>query len=130
MQVCHNYRDGGSGPSRTRVLHSFGRKDQLDLDALRRSVSSISKYYDPSEAAEVRTAAGVAIGARFRSAKHVGGTHLLHGVWKRLLPHERCGRRAHGAGVSRPRDSLAWGRLRRHLLTAIGAPTPDRHTPA
>ncbi|MBA4170820.1 MAG: IS1634 family transposase [Chloroflexi bacterium] len=84
VQLCHNYREGGSGPSRTKVLFSFGRKDQLDVDALRRLVSSISRYLDPAEAAEVRAAAGVEIGARFVGAKHLGGTHLLDGVWRRL----------------------------------------------
>ncbi len=57
VQACHNYREGGSGPSRTRVLFSFGRKDQLDLEALRRLVSSISRYLNPAEAAEVRAIA-------------------------------------------------------------------------
>ena len=84
VQMCHNYREGGSGPSRTRVLFSFGRKDELDVEALRRLVSSISRYLDPAEAAEVRAAAGVELGARFLGAKHLGGTHLLDGVWQRL----------------------------------------------
>jgi transposase len=84
VQMCHNYREGGSGPSRTRVLFSFGRKDQLDVEALRRLVSSISRYLDPAEAAEARAAAGVELGARFLGAKQLGGTHVLDGVWNRL----------------------------------------------
>jgi transposase len=84
VQMCHNYREGGSGPSRTRVLFSFGRKDELDVEALRRLVSSISRYLDPAEAAEVRLAAGIELDARFLGAKHLGGTHLLDGVWRRL----------------------------------------------
>jgi transposase len=84
VQMCHNYREGGSGPSRTRVLFSFGRKDELDVEALRRLVASISRYLDPAEAAEVRAAAGVELDARFLGAKHLGGTHLLDGVWQRL----------------------------------------------
>jgi len=84
VQMCHNYREGGSGPSRTRVLFSFGRKDELDVEALRRLVSSISRYLDPAEAAEVRAAAGVELDARFLGAKHLGGSHLLNGVWQRL----------------------------------------------
>ncbi len=84
VQACHNYREGGSGPSRTRVLFSFGRKDQLDVEALRRLVSSISRYLDPAEASEVRAAAGVELDARFLGAKKIGGTHLLDGVWRRL----------------------------------------------
>ena len=84
VQLCHNYREGGSGPSKTRVLFSFGRKDELDVEALRRLVSSISRYLDPAEAAEVRAAAGVELDARFLGAKHLGGTHLLDGVWRRL----------------------------------------------
>jgi len=84
VQMCHNYREGGSGPSRTRVLYSFGRKDELDVEALRRLVSSVSRYLDPAEAAEVRAAAGIELEARFLGAKHLGGTHLLDGVWQRL----------------------------------------------
>ena len=84
VQLCHNQREGGSGPSRTRVLFSFGRKDQLDVEALRRLVASISRYLDPAEAVEVRAAAGIELGARFLGAKHVGGTHVLDGVWHRL----------------------------------------------
>jgi len=84
VQMCHNYRENGSGPSRTRVLFSFGRKDQLDVEALRRLVASISRYLDPAEAAEIRAAAGVELGARFLGAKQIGGTHLLDGVWQRL----------------------------------------------
>jgi transposase len=84
VQLCHNYREGGSGPSRTRVLFSFGRKDQLDVEALKRLVGSISRYLDPAEAVEVRAMAGAEIGARFLGAKHLGGTHLLDGVWGRL----------------------------------------------
>ena len=84
VQMCHNYREGGSGPSKTRVLFSFGRKDELDVEALRRLVSSISRYLDPAEAAEVRAAAGIELDARFLGAKHLGGTHLLDGVWQRL----------------------------------------------
>jgi transposase len=84
VQLCHNYREGGSGPSRTRVLFSFGRKDQLDVEALRRLVGSISRYLDPAEASEVRASAGVELEARFLGAKKLGGTHLLDGVWRRL----------------------------------------------
>jgi transposase len=84
VQMCHNFREGGSGPSKTRVLFSFGRKDELDVEALRRLVSSISRYLDPAEAAEVRLAAGIELDARFLGAKHLGGTHLLDGVWRRL----------------------------------------------
>ena len=84
VQLCHNYREGGSGPSRTRVLFSFGRKDQLDVEALRRLVASVSRYLDHAEAGEVRAAAGVELGARFLGAKMVGGAHLLDGVWQRL----------------------------------------------
>lgn len=84
VQMCHNQREGGSGPSRTRVLFSFGRKDALDVEALRRLVASISRYLDPAEAAEVRAAAGIELGARFLGAKQLGGTQVLDGVWHRL----------------------------------------------
>ena len=39
LQLAHNEWDAQAGVSRTKVLHSFGREDELDRDAVRRLVS-------------------------------------------------------------------------------------------
>ncbi len=49
VQLAHNYRDREKGRSYVKVLFNFGRADQLDTDALRRLVRSVSRYLEPSE---------------------------------------------------------------------------------
>ncbi len=36
VQLAHNYHDPKTGQPRAKVLYTFGREDQLDLDAVRR----------------------------------------------------------------------------------------------
>jgi hypothetical protein len=84
VQLCHNYRIGGSGPSKTKVLYSFGRKDELDLDSLKRLVRSVGRYLEPDEAQQLFEEIGLEIPFEFLGAKELGGTHLLDGIWKRL----------------------------------------------
>jgi hypothetical protein len=34
LSLAHNYRDPATGVSKPRILHSFGREDELDPEAL------------------------------------------------------------------------------------------------
>ena len=49
VQLCHNVWDPKAGKSKTQVLYSFGRADQLDADALRRLIKSMSRYLEPAD---------------------------------------------------------------------------------
>ncbi len=42
VQLAHNVWDAEKQQSRTQVIHNFGREDQLDREALKRLVRSIS----------------------------------------------------------------------------------------
>ncbi len=44
VQLAHNVRHPETGSAVAQVLHSFGREDQLDRDALGRLVGSLSRY--------------------------------------------------------------------------------------
>ena len=59
VSLAHNYRDPESGQTKARMIYSFGRKDRLDVEALKRLALSISRFLEPSDAAEVLEAAGV-----------------------------------------------------------------------
>jgi transposase len=83
-QLCHNYRDPQKGYSKTQVLFNFGRVEQLDIDALRRLVQSISRYFDPEEAERIRQEAGIGLGFRYEGSRHLGGSWLLDGVWNKI----------------------------------------------
>lgn len=84
VQLAHNYRDSKTGATRAKVLYSFGRKDQLDLDELRRLIRSISRFLDPDEVAQIQEQIGDDWPFEFLGSRELGGTAFLDGMWKRL----------------------------------------------
>lgn len=83
VQLAHNVRHVESGHAVAKVIHSFGREDELDREALVRLVASINRYLGPT--AELHAAAGEA-GAElaFVAARRLGGCWALDGLWRRL----------------------------------------------
>lgn len=49
LQLVVSQWDPRKQTSRQRVLHNLGRKDQLDLDALRRAMESFARYLAPAD---------------------------------------------------------------------------------
>ena len=58
VQLAHNVRHPESGNPVAEVIHSFGREDQLDRDALGRLVRSISRYLGPAAELEAAVPGG------------------------------------------------------------------------
>ena len=54
LQLTHNEWDPATKTSRPKVLHSFGREDQLDRDAIKRLVASLTRLLDPATALPAR----------------------------------------------------------------------------
>ena len=81
IQLAHNTRHPQKGYSRAEVVYSFGRRDQLDVAALKRLVSSLSRFISPEDAQELK-AQGT--GIRFISSRPAGGALLLKGLWERI----------------------------------------------
>ena len=50
LRLAHNEWDARAGVSRTKILHSFGREDELDKDAVKRLVAALSRLLDPADA--------------------------------------------------------------------------------
>src|SRR3990170_4864307 len=72
VSLAHNERDEGDGVSRARLLYNFGRKDRLDLDAVRRLIASLSRYL-PSDEVVAPHESGVASEVlEFVAAKRLG----------------------------------------------------------
>jgi len=84
VQLAHNYREPEDGKVRAKVLYSFGRKDRLDLDELRRLIRSISRFLDPEEVAEIQEQIGEDWPFEFLGSRELGGAAFLDGMWKRL----------------------------------------------
>jgi hypothetical protein len=111
VQLAHNERHPESGNSVAKVVHSFGREDQLDREALSRLAVSIGRYLGPSAQLQL-LAAGNDRGEggdgelSFVSSRQLGGTWVLDGLWRRLGIDERitkllAGRRCDPAQVER-----------------------------
>src|SRR3954468_939398 len=80
LQLAHNEWDPVAKASKTRVLYSFGREDQLDVAGVRRLVDALSRLLDPADALAAAAPAGVS----FVESRPVGGVWLLDGLWRRL----------------------------------------------
>ena len=44
LQLAHNVRDPDTGVVTAQILHSFGRAEQVERDALERLIASIERY--------------------------------------------------------------------------------------
>ncbi|MCL4516113.1 MAG: IS1634 family transposase [Firmicutes bacterium] len=84
VQLAHNQRDPKTGVPKAVVLYNFGRIDQLDLDALRRLVKSVSRFLEPQEAMAIREQLGEESPFEFLGSRQIGGSWLLDGMWERL----------------------------------------------
>ncbi|GAB2459161.1 IS1634 family transposase [Streptomyces incanus] len=80
LQLAHNEWDAKAGVSRTKVLHSFGREDEIDRAAVERLVAALTRLLDPARAAALTGPAELT----FTEARPLGGTHVLDGLWHRL----------------------------------------------
>ncbi len=79
LQLAHNERNERGVPV-ARVIHSFGREDELDREALQRLVGSIQRFLGVEETLR----ASAPEGFRFMGAPEVGGPHVLDALWGEL----------------------------------------------
>ncbi len=50
LQLAHNHWDPLGHQAKAQVIHSFGRQDQLDREALKRLARSLTRLLEPQEA--------------------------------------------------------------------------------
>lgn len=86
VQLAHNYRDQETSQVKAQILYNFGRANQLDLDAIRRLVHSLSKLLPPKQTFEALRQSGLdeTAGIRFLGGRSWGGTWVLRRLWERL----------------------------------------------
>ena len=80
LQLAHNERHPDTGSSVAKVIHSFGRAETVDRDALARLVSSISRFLTPEQA----TAAAAGAEVDIVDSRPLGGAWTLDRLWERL----------------------------------------------
>jgi len=79
VQLVQNEWDPAAKSSRMRVVHSFGREDQLDRAAVERLAGSLGRLLGQGQ-----EAAGVAPELAYAGSVAFGGTYLLDQLWQRL----------------------------------------------
>jgi len=79
VQLCESEWDARKGSARTRILHSFGRKDALDLRRMARLRERLTAYLEAEGGG--RGGAGV---INLTDTWDFGGPHLLDGLWRKL----------------------------------------------
>jgi hypothetical protein len=77
VQLVQNEWDPATKSSRMRVVHSFGREDQLDRAAVERLAGSLGRLLG-------REPAGVTPELAYAGSVAYGGTYLLDQLWQRL----------------------------------------------
>lgn len=102
LQLAHNERHPSTGNSVAKVIHNFGRADQVDREGLARLVSSISRFLTPEQAAAAASGGEVDI----VDSRRLGGAWTLGQMWDRLgigaaIHQAAAGRRLEGEGVER-----------------------------
>lgn len=88
LHLAHNEWDPIKGRAVPKVLFTFGREDELDREAVRRLVASLSRLLEPGEALAATTAADL----EFTSSVPFGGTYVLDHLWRRLKIDQIVGR--------------------------------------
>ena len=78
VQLVEGHRDGKTGKVKTTILHSFGRKDELDLGQIRRLVNQLIGYLEPEDQPELLS------GVEITHSWDYGGPYLLDALWREL----------------------------------------------
>ena len=80
LALAHNVRDPKTGAPRAEIIHRFGRADEVDREALRRLVRSISRFLDPADA----VAATVSGEVRLLDSRPMGACWVADRLWQRF----------------------------------------------
>jgi hypothetical protein len=80
LQLAHNEWDPATKQARAKVIHSFGREDALDRDAIHRLIKSLTRALDPAQALTLTENAELA----FVDSRPLGGAWTLDHLWRRL----------------------------------------------
>ncbi len=80
LQLAHNERHPETGSPVAKVIHNFGRAEQVDRDGLARLVSSISRFLTPEQASAAAAGAEVEV----VDSRPLGGAWTLDRGWERL----------------------------------------------
>lgn len=113
LALAQNERDPQTGVPRARIIHRFGRADQVDRDALARLVRSISRFLDPAEAVAATASSGE---VQIIDSRSMGASWVADRLWERLgigevIVEAAGGRRLEAEAVERAIFAMVANRL-------------------
>lgn len=81
VQLAHNVWNKEKGFAQAQVIYSFGRREELDIEAIKRLVNSLCRFIDPKDALQLKSPQN---DLKFIKACPAGGAYLLKELWNRL----------------------------------------------
>ncbi|MDA8068154.1 MAG: transposase [Actinomycetota bacterium] len=112
LALAQNERHPETGVPQARIIHRFGRADQVDREALVRLVGSISRFLDPAQAVAATASGEVSI----LESRTMGSAWVADRLWERLgigktIIGCAAGRRLAGERVERAIFAMVANRL-------------------
>jgi hypothetical protein len=99
LALAENVRDPGKGYVEARVVHSFGREDQLDRAALERLVRSIRRVLGEDAAGNDRPPSGE---LAIERVEELGIAHVARALWEQLGIGAAIAARMRAKGLTAP----------------------------
>ncbi len=119
VQLAHNVWDPEVRQARAKVLYSFGREDQLDLEALRRLIASVARYLGPEETLQVEAKFSGQSPLKFISSRALGGSWALDQLWRELGLDQTLGRLLQRRQYTLPVERAIFAMVANRALAAM-----------
>src|SRR4051794_12516688 len=84
LQLVHNTWDPVARVTKAKVLHSFGREDEVDRAGIERLIASLTRLLDSNAGLGGPPAGPEGPGLEFVSSRALGATWALDGLWHSL----------------------------------------------
>jgi hypothetical protein len=84
LQLVHNTWDPVARVTKAKVLHSFGREDEVDRAGIERLIASLTRLLDSTAGLGGPPAGAGGSGLEFVSSRALGATRALDGLWHQL----------------------------------------------
>jgi transposase len=84
VQLAHNTRHPEKGYAKAEVIYSFGRREQLDVEAIKRLVNSLCRFLSPEDALQLQAKGQGESPLKFINSRPAGGAYLLRALWDRI----------------------------------------------
>jgi len=84
LSLAHNEWDSEKRYSKPKIIHNFGRTDQVDEEGLKRLANSICRYLGPEKMLKYEAIMQGRQDVRLQDRKKLGGAWALDQMWRNL----------------------------------------------